>query len=98
METALFEWCAWDLMCDTILKFYGCTLKVSIGSFKAGDLVPRIYVDFEHGVLKICDKDEKLLSEHKVRMVLDDGDSEASCEHACSCRHRESIAAHYSAE
>jgi hypothetical protein len=41
---------------DALLQFYDCTLKVPIGSFKVGDLVPMITVDFEHGILQVFDK------------------------------------------
>lgn len=70
MERDLFEWSAWDLVNDTMLQFYGCTLKVSIGEFKVGDLVPVILVDFENGILQVLDREKTLSSEHKVRMVL----------------------------
>ncbi len=67
METALFDWSVWDCVEDTLLQFYGCTLKVPIGSRKVGDLVSIIVVDFEHGILQVFDKERDLLSEHKVR-------------------------------
>lgn len=75
MEHDLFEWSAWDQMDDTLLQFYGCTLKVPIGRFNIGEMVPIIIVNFETGVLQLLEKGQcgnsALISEHKVRMVLD---------------------------
>lgn len=81
MEHDLFDWCGWDLVSDTILQFFGCTLKKPIGVFKVGDLVPCIVVDFETGILQVLDAGRgkkgtgidfaSLLSEHQVKMVLD---------------------------
>lgn len=78
VENDLFEWSGWDLISDTILQFYGCKLKVSIGRFTVGETVPIIVVNFETGVLQLHGKaragfsKDTLLSEHKVRLVLAD--------------------------
>jgi len=83
VERDLFDWSGWDLVTDTILQFYGCVLKVPIGAFGVGDMVPIIVVDFENGILQLIGKGRanaaglsngagELLSEHKVRLVLAD--------------------------
>jgi len=71
MERDLFEWCGWDLLGDTLLQFYGCTLKKPIGAFKVGTLIPLIVVDFENGVLQVLSKEKELLSEYRIKIVLD---------------------------
>ena len=76
MERNLFDWSAWDLVTNTLLQFYGCVLKVPVGSFEAGDKVPVIIIDFKAGILQLYEKGQcgsgALISEHTVRMVLND--------------------------
>lgn len=76
MERTLFDWCGWDELDSGTLQFTGCTLKVPIGRFNIGELVPVIVISFEAGVLQLLEKSRRgsgaLISEHKVRMVIND--------------------------
>lgn len=72
MERVLFDWCGWDGLDPGVLQFTGCTLKVPIGRFNIGEFVPVIVVDFEHGNIQLIAKDGTLISEHTIRLALDD--------------------------
>jgi hypothetical protein len=71
MERTLFDWCHWDQLDAGVLQFIGCTLKVPIGTFAAGELVPVIVVSFEAGDMQLIAKDGSLISEHNIRLTLD---------------------------
>lgn len=71
MERTLFDWCGWDELDPGVLQFTGCTLKVPIGTFAAGELVPVIVVSFEDGILQLDNKDGSLISQHNIRLTLD---------------------------
>lgn len=71
MERALFDWCGWDEQDPGVLQFTGCTLKVPIGTFGIGELVPVIIVSFEAGILQLITKDGSLISQHNIRLTLD---------------------------
>ena len=71
MERELFDWCAWDEVGGPgFLEFHGCALRVPIGNAEAGDLIPVILIDFDHGSLQLCGKERQLISEHKVCLAL----------------------------
>ena len=72
MEQTLFDWCGWDQLDDGVLQFTGCTLKVPIGTFKAGELVPVIVVSFDSGILQLICKDGKLISQHNIHLAFND--------------------------
>jgi hypothetical protein len=72
MERTLFDWCGWDQQDVGVLQFTGCTLKVPIGQFKAGALVPVIVVNFETGNLQLVTKNGDLISQHNIRLALND--------------------------
>ncbi len=71
MERKLFDWCGWDQPDVGTFKFTGCTLKVPIGAFKVGELVPVILVNFDGGRIQLLAKDGNLLSEHTIHLTLD---------------------------
>jgi hypothetical protein len=75
----LFDWVSWDVVSDEILTFHNCTLKVPIGPFKAGDVVPTILIDFEHGYIQLIRdpaytevRGNDLIHEQKIRLALVD--------------------------
>lgn len=72
MERELFDWCEWDSLDTGVLQFTGCTLKVPIGQFKTGELVPVIIVSFEAGILQLVAKDGALISQHNIHLALND--------------------------
>ena len=72
MERTLFDWCGWDELDPGMLQFTGWTLKVPIGTFKVGELVPIIIVCFDAGTIQLVGKGGDLLSEHNIRLVLTD--------------------------
>ncbi len=71
MERALFDWCNWDQLDIGILQFIGCTLKVPIGKFATGELVPVIVVNMERGNIQLIAKDGVVISEHSICFTLD---------------------------
>jgi hypothetical protein len=72
MERALFDWCGWDQLDTGVLQFTGCTLKVPIGKFAAGELVPVIVANFDAGTIDLIARDGETISQHNIRLVLSD--------------------------
>lgn len=53
MEQELFSGEFWDQYDTMFFSFHNCTLKKDIGSFKAGDFIECINVDYENGTLEL---------------------------------------------
>jgi hypothetical protein len=75
----LFKWDGWNAPSDEVWTFHDCTLKVPIGPFKAGDVVPAILIDFEHGYIQLIRdpaytevRGNDLIHEQKIRLALVD--------------------------
>jgi len=79
MELDLFDYEGWESMdvdgwyvAPVAEMYYRCALKVPIGKFEEGDMVPSIAVDFEKRTLKLFDKDQTLISEHRIQLTVVD--------------------------
>jgi len=70
MERTLFDWCGWDQLDIGVLQFTDCTLKVPVGRFNIGELVPVIVVSFEDGLIQLINSDGTPISEHNIRLVI----------------------------
>jgi hypothetical protein len=76
---SLFDWVSRDEVCNDVLTFHNCTLKVPIGPFKTGEVVEVILVDFEHGHIQLLDdptctgiRGHTLMHEQKICLALVD--------------------------
>lgn len=62
MLEKLFSFKDWDDVQPHIYQYADCTLQQDIGDRKAGEIIPLISIDFEHGQMElwISDKESEL--------------------------------------
>lgn len=51
MEDQLFEWSDWDSVDTFCMTFYRCILKVDIGTYPKGSIIPSIMIDFGQSLM-----------------------------------------------
>ena len=60
MEKQLFTWGSWDLCDNLFIAFMNCVFIKDIGKYKAGDKVYCIDMNFEEGLMYVCESADEL--------------------------------------
>lgn len=71
-ETEYFEWKEWDELGVMEILFSDCTLKKDIGTFKRGDFIDSITIDFNNCKMEFYTQiSGKVIETFKIGMCID---------------------------